>query len=137
MMSMVSSDSKKVLSDQMEVSSNDSRHALRIKSSFFLAKIGGGYFLRKSPENYYEEIFQNTDFISDKREPDGSDARQSLFADGYGGIGQAKPSAPEDLDVELDVTLEELYNGVMKTISFTIDEVKHDAKNTQKKHMSQ
>ena len=93
--------------------------------------------MRKSPENYYEEIFQNTDFISDKREPDGSDARQSLFADGYGGIGQAKPSTPEDLDVELDVTLEELYNGVMKTISFTIDEVKHDAKNTQKKHMSQ
>lgn len=38
-------------------------------------KIGGGYFLKKSPENYFEDYFQNTDWISDKRENDGSDAR--------------------------------------------------------------
>ena len=47
--------------------------------------------MRKSPENYYEDIFQDTDFISDKRENDGNDARESLFSDGYGGMGQAKP----------------------------------------------
>ena len=35
--------------------------------------------MKKSPENYYEDVFQNTDFISEKRENDGRDARESLF----------------------------------------------------------
>ena len=92
--------------------------------------------MKKSPENYYEDVFQNTDFISDKRENDGSDARESLFSDGYGGMGQAKPVKPKDLEVEIEVTLEELYNGALKTISYTKDEVKHDAKTTVRKAMS-
>jgi hypothetical protein len=41
---------------------------------------------------------------------------------------------PKDLDISVDVTLEELYNGCMKTVYFTIDEVKHDAKTTQKRY---
>ena len=49
---------------------------------------------------------------------------------------QAKPEKPQDLEVEINVTLEELYNGALKTFCYAIDEVKHDAKTTHKKQMS-
>ena len=39
-----------------------------------LAKIGVGYFLKKDPEQYFEEVLQATDFVASKRENDGSDA---------------------------------------------------------------
>ena len=52
-------------------------------------------------------------------------------------MGQAKPVKPKDLEVEIEVTLEELYSGALKTISYTKDEVKHDAKTTVRKSMSQ
>ena len=52
----------------------------------FLEKIGGGYFLRISPENYYEEKLQSTDFILDDRAVNGADAQQSIFADSFGGL---------------------------------------------------
>jgi DnaJ-class molecular chaperone len=37
-------------------------------------KIGGGYFLKKDPEQYFEEVLQATNFVASKRENDGSDA---------------------------------------------------------------
>ena len=51
-------------------------------------KIGGGYFLKTSPENYYEEKLQSTDFIREDRAVNGSDAQQSIFADSFGGLNQ-------------------------------------------------
>ena len=59
-----------------------------------------------------------------------------MFGDGYGGIAKAKPMKPSDLEISVDVTLEELYNGAMKTVNFTIDEVRHDAKTTQKQNVT-
>ena len=94
------------------------------------SKVGGGYFLKISPENYYEKVFQNNDFVYEKREVSGVDASESIFADSLGGLGKAKASRPADVEVTIDVTLEELYNGALKNIDYEIDEVKHDARTT-------
>jgi len=100
------------------------------------SKIGGGYFLRTSPENYFEKIFQDGDFLTESRENDGSDAISSLFNDGLGGLNKAKPGKPADVEVSIDVTLEELYNGAVKSVMFQIDEIRHDAKTTAKKNVT-
>ena len=129
-------DSKRVSSSQMEVSTVRSSQDMKHDLCFVLAKIGGGYFLKISPDKYFEKIFQNTDFLYEKRENDGSDAQTSLFGDGQGGLNKSKPKKAADVQVEVDVTLEELYNGALKSISYTMDEVKHDAKTTQKKNVT-
>lgn len=67
------------------------------------------------------------------RESNGTDAQQSIFNDSYGGAGQAAPTAPKDVEVTVDLTLEELYAGVMKHIEYEVTEMKHDARNTRKK----
>jgi len=38
-------------------------------------KIGGGYFLKTTPENYYDLKLQSTDFILDDRAVNGSDVQ--------------------------------------------------------------
>ena len=40
-----------------------------------IEKIGGGYFLKISPENYYEAKLQSTNFIQEDRALNGTDAQ--------------------------------------------------------------
>ena len=94
----------------------------------FIEKIGGGYFLKMSPENYYELKLQSTDFIRDDRAVEGSDAKQSIFADSFGGLSQPKAGAPCDVVVSVDCTLEEFYNGSIKQVEFSRKVVQHDAR---------
>jgi len=84
-------------------------------------RIGGGYFLKTNPDNYFEEMFEATDLIGEIRESNGSDVQQSIFADSRGGLTEALPDKPCDVEVSIDVTLGELYNGAMKTFSFEVD----------------
>ena len=89
--------------------------------------------MKVSPDNYYENMFSSSDMITEPREMNGSDALQSIFNDSYGGGGQAKPAKPADVEVTIDLTMEEIYGGVMKSIEYQISEMKHDARNTRKK----
>ena len=40
----------------------------------FAEKIGGGYFLKVKPENYFELYLQSTNFIQEDRAVNGTDA---------------------------------------------------------------
>ena len=91
-------------------------------------KIGGGYFLKTTPENYYDLKLQSTDFILDDRAVNGSDVQQSIFADSYGGLSQPKAGAPCDVVVTVNCTLEEFYNGSIKQVEYQREVVQHDAK---------
>ena len=74
--------------------------------------------MRISPENYYEEKLQSTDFILDDRAVNGADAQQSIFADSFGGLNQRIAGAPNDVVITVECTLEELYNGSVKQVEY-------------------
>jgi DnaJ-class molecular chaperone len=80
------------------------------------------------PERYFELVLQKTDFILEERTVDGSDARQSIFSDSFGGLNQKGASKPEDIVVIVDCTLDEFYNGSIKQVEYERGEVQHDAK---------
>jgi len=77
-------------------------------------RIGGGYFLKQDPERYFELVLQRTDFILDERAVDGTDARQSIFSDSFGGLTQKGAAKPEDIVINVECTLDEFYNGSIK-----------------------
>lgn len=91
-------------------------------------RIGGGYFLRREPEKYFEEILKTCDFLLEDRANDGSDVQQSIFADSFGGLNQSKQDKPADITITVDCTLEEFYNGSIKQIHYEREIVQHDAK---------
>lgn len=95
-------------------------------------RIGGGYFLRVSPESIFDKIFNAADPWADQPNLDGSDFRGSMFGDGYRGTNHPKAPAPSDVVVELVCTLEEFYQGSLKSVGYSIDQVKHDGRTTVK-----
>lgn len=96
-------------------------------------KIGGGYFLKSDPEGYFEKVLSKTEFLLEPRAVNGSDAQQSIFADSFGGHNQPKQGEPEDVEVTLDCSLEEFYNGAVKQFEFSRNIVQHDAKSIKPK----
>ena len=96
-------------------------------------KIGGGYFLKSDPEGYFEKVLSKTEFLLEPRAVNGSDAQQSIFADSFGGHNQPKAGKPENVEVTLDCSLEELYNGAVKQFEYSRNIVQHDAKSIKPK----
>ena len=70
--------------------------------------------MRMNSDSFFEKHFAGADILSDSRAIDGSDVRPSFFADSHGGQGEAMKPAPTDIEVVLECTLEELYNGSLK-----------------------
>ena len=56
----------------------------------------------------------------------------SLFGSAYGGLGQKPSKAPDDLTVMCECTLEELYMGCMKKLSYERLTLGLDGKSTKK-----
>jgi DnaJ-class molecular chaperone len=56
-----------------------------------------------------------------------------MFGDAFGGQRQPLQDAPEDIHINLECTLYELYNGAMKSINFERDVLLHDEKSYKKK----
>ena len=82
-------------------------------------KIGGGYFLRREPEKYFESVLGSTEFLLEPRAVDCSDVQQSIFGDAKGGLTEKKAPLPEDIVVTVGCTLEEFYNGSIKLVEYT------------------
>ena len=100
-------------------------------------KIGGSYFMRMNADSFYEKHFSHADILADSRAINGSDLRPSFFADSLGGQGVAAKGPPEDIEVTLDCTLAEMYNGAIKQVEYERSIVKHDAKTLVKERIVQ
>lgn len=70
--------------------------------------------MHTEPEKYFERVLGKTDFILEERAVDGADAQQSIFADSFGGHNAPKSTAPANIEITLDCTLNEFYNGSVK-----------------------
>ena len=86
--------------------------------------------MKMEPDRYFEEKLQNTDFITEARDNQGTDVQESIFGDGFGGLSQSKAPKPEDIRITLECSLEEFYQGTIKEVSFNKNIVQHDAKST-------
>lgn len=103
-------------------------------------RVGGGYFMSRSADKIYDEVYTSSDPWADVPVFDGKDFVGSMFGDGHGGQGRAAPPAPKDVTVVCDCTLAEFYNGAMKTVTYSYSKVQHDArtvKQAQKSHTFQ
>jgi DnaJ-class molecular chaperone len=60
----------------------------------------------------------------------------SLFGSAYGGSGQKPSKSPDDLTVMCECTLEELYMGCMKKLSYERTILGLDGKSTKKSQES-
>ena len=89
--------------------------------------------MKMNSDSFFEKHFAGADILSDTRAIDGSDIRPSFFADSHGGQSEAPKAAPQNIEVVLDCTLEELYNGCLKQVEYERSVVKHDAKTLLKK----
>ena len=87
--------------------------------------------MKKDPERYFDDVLSNTDFLTEARALNGTDAQESYFTDAFGGLYQKAKGAPEDIVVTLDCTLEELFNGSIKQVEYSRHVVQHDAKATK------
>lgn len=57
----------------------------------------------------------------------------SMFGSAYGGAGQKPASAPDDLTVACECTLEELYMGCIKKLTYERSVLGLDGKSAKKK----
>lgn len=92
-------------------------------------KIGGNYFMRENPKDVYEKVFAEDPFET-RRDLSGNDIVSSMFGDQVGGLNVAPRKKPCDIEVVLTCTLEEFYNGSIRQVEYTRNEIRHDAKTT-------
>ena len=86
-------------------------------------RLGGGYFLKVSPDAVYDRIFSAVDPWEEQDDFDGSDTRGSMFADSFGALNRPASEPPKDAVVVVECSLEEFYNGSLKQLVYEIDEV--------------
>ena len=68
-------------------------------------RVGGGYFLKRTPEQVFDSVFNAVDPWKDQPNMDGSDLRGGIFGDGFKGAGNPGAPAPKDVVVTVSCTL--------------------------------
>jgi len=69
----------------------------------------------------FNHYFSTTHLNNDVYEMDGSDVFGSLNNDAMKGKNQRKPFPPKNVEVTVKCSLQEFYNGSMKTVRYTFD----------------
>ncbi len=54
-----------------------------------------------------------------------------MFGDAFGGQSYPQTPAPADIEINLECTLHEFYNGCLKRIEFDREVLQHDGKTTK------
>ena len=93
--------------------------------------------MQSSPEAIYDKVYTSTDPWCETTEPDGTDAKGSMFSDAFRGLGHRHESDPVDIEVTVECTIAEFLMGSMKQINYQICQVQHDARTTKQVARSQ
>ena len=89
--------------------------------------------MRESPFSLFDQFFNGTNPWLEQRADTGSDTFGSMFGDGFGGLSCPAKPKPEDIEVTLDCTFAEFYNGCFKTCRYERNIVQADGKTTASK----
>lgn len=92
--------------------------------------------MRESPFIFFDKVFNGTDPWLEQRSDKANDTFGSMFGDGFGGISAVAKPKPEDIEVTLECTFAEFYNGSFKQCSYEREIVQADGKTTKSKQES-
>uniref|UniRef100_A0A7S3CTH2 Chaperone DnaJ C-terminal domain-containing protein n=1 Tax=Strombidium rassoulzadegani TaxID=1082188 RepID=A0A7S3CTH2_9SPIT len=84
-------------------------------------------FLGNSHE-IYEKFFGAYNPMANDYEPDGSDVFGSFLNDAIGGKRQPKHADPQDIECTVECSLEEFYNGRIKSLKYERNQVYPDGR---------
>lgn len=77
----------------------------------FLAIIGGGYFMSKNADKMWEELFGSSNIKAEQYSPDGHDFSGTMFGSSTGGTKEPRPTTLDDIEITLDCSLTQFYEG--------------------------
>mmetsp|Transcript_16469 Transcript_16469/g.29704 ORF Transcript_16469/g.29704 Transcript_16469/m.29704 type:complete len:215 (-) Transcript_16469:393-1037(-) len=110
-----------VLSDSAKRSYFDSYGEFGLKEGIPDGRGGffGGYSYAGNADQIFEQFFGTTNPFFDTFEELGAFRTDTMFGAALRGIKAAPAEAPANLEVEVECTLGELYNGCTKTVAYT------------------
>ena len=91
----------------------------------------GGYHYSGNAHEIFEKFMGTSNPFALLRDPDKmSDEKGSAFSSAFGGNNERKSAPLPAITVELECTLEELYNGCVKPLKYTKKALGHDKRTT-------
>lgn len=91
----------------------------------------GSYTFLGNSEEIFEAYFGDSKVIDGSFDLNGSDVFASLLGDAHGAKNQASPNSPSDINMTLNCSLAELYNGSLKTVKYMRSKILPDGRTIQ------
>jgi DnaJ-class molecular chaperone len=82
----------------------------------------------KSPEKMWEELLGSPNIKTEQFSPDGDDMAGSMFGSSLGGSHEPRPTKLDDIEITLNCSLEEFYEGSLRSVEFQRNETDHNPK---------
>ena len=97
----------------------------------------GGFKYTGNADEIFEKYMNETNPYSLLNEFENKkDQLNSIFGSAYGGLNRPEDPPLENIEISLQCTLEELYNGCIKTISYKKNALNYDTRTTSLKEAS-
>ena len=88
--------------------------------------------MSRVPEKLYEDCLTQAPPRNEQSISNGSDFIGSMFASSIGAQQEQTPENPTDIQISIDCTLEEFYQGSIRTVNFDRMECHHDPKHSSR-----
>ena len=101
----------------------------------------GGYQYQENCYEIFDKFFLEnnpySDLCTDLTDTSGgNDLEGSYFGTAYRGLNQTPPTPAEDINLTVDVTLEEMFNGARKEVTYMKQVLGLDGRSVMKKESS-
>jgi len=126
------SEAFEVLGDSHKKSFFDKYGEEKLKDGLVIdGNFKGGYRFGGNPEEVFEKFFGTINPFSYLIDKKGDEELGTLFGFAFGGLNYKGPSKIPNLEVPVECTLNELYNGCSKRVTYTRTVLNLDGKTTK------